>query len=180
MKKAETIAALLQDARKALFDADIELSALDARLLFQAASGLTHEELIAEPNLVLADDKISKRSEIGELHRQALDDSLMALQENVRATSTIARMVSASHREIETSDTPSIDLTLKSQSATDRIQDRDSILRALANKAPSSELKRIRKAYDFLIQGEKGNNRDQVSVAFNAAAALLQPGHHRV
>ena len=60
MKKAETIAALLQDARKALFDADIELSALDARLLFQAASGLTHEELIAEPNLVLADDKISK------------------------------------------------------------------------------------------------------------------------
>ena len=60
MKKAETIAALLQAARKALFDADIELSALDARLLFQAASGLTHEELIAEPNLVLADDKISK------------------------------------------------------------------------------------------------------------------------
>ena len=60
MKKAETIVALLQAARKALFDADIELSALDARLLFQAASGLTHEELIAEPNLVLADDKISK------------------------------------------------------------------------------------------------------------------------
>jgi release factor glutamine methyltransferase len=60
MKKAETVAALLQEARKALFDADIELSALDSRLLLQAASGLTHEELIVGPNLVLADDKISK------------------------------------------------------------------------------------------------------------------------
>ncbi len=60
MKKAETIAALLQQARKALFDADIELSGLDARLLMQAASGLAHEELIAEPNTVLADDKVAK------------------------------------------------------------------------------------------------------------------------
>jgi release factor glutamine methyltransferase len=60
MKKAETIAALLQQARKALFDADIELSALDARLLLQAASGLAHEELISEPNLVLAATKIAK------------------------------------------------------------------------------------------------------------------------
>jgi release factor glutamine methyltransferase len=60
MKKAETIAALLQVARKALFEADIELSALDARLLLQAASGITHEELIAEPNMVLAADKIAK------------------------------------------------------------------------------------------------------------------------
>ena len=60
MKKAETIAALLQEARKALFDADIELSALDARLLLQAASGLAHEQLIAEPNLILPADKISR------------------------------------------------------------------------------------------------------------------------
>jgi release factor glutamine methyltransferase len=60
MKKIETIAALLQEARKSLFEADIELSALDARLLLQAASGLTHEELIAEPNLVLQEDKIAK------------------------------------------------------------------------------------------------------------------------
>jgi release factor glutamine methyltransferase len=60
MKKIKTIAALLQEARKALFDADIELSALDARLLLQAASGITHEELIAEPNMVLPADKIAK------------------------------------------------------------------------------------------------------------------------
>ncbi len=60
MKKAETIAALLQEARKSLFNADIELSALDARLLLQAASGLTHEQLISEPDMVVAVDKISK------------------------------------------------------------------------------------------------------------------------
>ncbi len=60
MKKAETIAALLQEARKSLFDADIELSALDARLLLQAASGLTHEQLIAEPDMVLVGDRISR------------------------------------------------------------------------------------------------------------------------
>lgn len=57
MKKAETVAALLQEARKALFDADIELSALDARLLLQAASGLSHEAIIAEPDHRLTDDQ---------------------------------------------------------------------------------------------------------------------------
>jgi release factor glutamine methyltransferase len=60
MKKAETIAALLQEARRSLFEADIELSALDARLLLQAASEMTHELLIAEPNKVLPAEKISK------------------------------------------------------------------------------------------------------------------------
>lgn len=60
MKKAETIAALLQEARRSLFEADIELSALDARLLLQAASALTHEQVIAEPNMVLPADKISR------------------------------------------------------------------------------------------------------------------------
>ena len=60
MRKAETIAALLQEARNALRDADIELSALDARLLLQAASALTHEQVIAEPNMVLPADKISR------------------------------------------------------------------------------------------------------------------------
>lgn len=60
MKKIETIAALLQEARKSLFEADIELSALDARLLLQAASGLAHEDLVAEPNTVLAADRIAR------------------------------------------------------------------------------------------------------------------------
>ena len=60
MRKAETIAALLQKARRSLFEADIELSALDARLLLQAASEMTHEQLIAEPNKVLPAEKISR------------------------------------------------------------------------------------------------------------------------
>ena len=51
--KTETVAALLQQARKALFDADIELSALDARLLMQAATQLSHEAIIAEPDFAL-------------------------------------------------------------------------------------------------------------------------------
>lgn len=58
MKKAETVAALLQEARKALFDADIEMSALDARLLLQAASGLSHEAAIAEPDHRLTTEQI--------------------------------------------------------------------------------------------------------------------------
>ena len=58
MKKAETVAALLQEARKALFDADIEMSALDARLLLQAASGLSHEAVIAEPDHRLTTEQI--------------------------------------------------------------------------------------------------------------------------
>ncbi len=58
MKKAETVAALLQEARKALFDADIEMSALDARLLLQAASDLSHEAIIAEPDYKLTTEQV--------------------------------------------------------------------------------------------------------------------------
>ncbi|MDE2444581.1 MAG: peptide chain release factor N(5)-glutamine methyltransferase [Alphaproteobacteria bacterium] len=58
--KAESVQALLLKAKRALCDADIELSALDARLLLQAASGLTHEEIIAEPDLVLSSAQIAQ------------------------------------------------------------------------------------------------------------------------
>ena len=58
MKKTETVAALLQKARKSLFEADIELSALDARLLLQVASGLSHEMIVAEPDLLLSHEQI--------------------------------------------------------------------------------------------------------------------------
>ena len=40
---SESISTLLNAARKALYEADIELSALDTRLLLQAACGLSHE-----------------------------------------------------------------------------------------------------------------------------------------
>jgi release factor glutamine methyltransferase len=50
---SETISAALSAARKALVNADIDGSALDARLLMQAAAALSHEELVAEPERVL-------------------------------------------------------------------------------------------------------------------------------
>ena len=58
MTKTESIAALLQDARKSLFEADVELSALDARLLLQAAGGFSHEYIIAEPETILKPEQI--------------------------------------------------------------------------------------------------------------------------
>lgn len=51
---SESISALLNAARKALYEADIELSALDTRLLLQAASGLSHAEIVAEPEMLLS------------------------------------------------------------------------------------------------------------------------------
>jgi release factor glutamine methyltransferase len=53
-----TVAAQLANARKALVAADIAGSALDARLLLQAASGLSHEDLVAGPDLELSADAV--------------------------------------------------------------------------------------------------------------------------
>jgi release factor glutamine methyltransferase len=55
MKMRETIAARLLTARKALVAADIEPAALDARLLMQAATGLSHEEIVADPETALTE-----------------------------------------------------------------------------------------------------------------------------
>ncbi len=52
----ETVGALLLDARKALVAADIEPAGLDARLLLQAASGLSHEEIVADHDVVVTDE----------------------------------------------------------------------------------------------------------------------------
>ncbi len=49
----DTIANVLAAARKALIAADIDGSALDARVLLQTASGLLHEDIIAAPEMVL-------------------------------------------------------------------------------------------------------------------------------
>ena len=49
----KTIASLLAVARKELIAADIDGSALDARLLLQAASGLSHEDVIAAPERIV-------------------------------------------------------------------------------------------------------------------------------
>ncbi len=50
---SDTIASLLAAARRALIAADVDGSALDARLLLQAASGLSHEDIVAFPEMVL-------------------------------------------------------------------------------------------------------------------------------
>ncbi len=51
--KLRAIGPLLETARAKLRALGIETAALDARFLLQAASGLSHEELIAGPELVL-------------------------------------------------------------------------------------------------------------------------------
>jgi release factor glutamine methyltransferase len=45
----DTIASVLREGRRLLEEANIESAALDARLLLQEATGLTHENLVAEP-----------------------------------------------------------------------------------------------------------------------------------
>lgn len=49
-----TIADALLQARRQLFLAEIETASLDARLLLQAASGLSHEDIIAHPHSKLS------------------------------------------------------------------------------------------------------------------------------
>ncbi len=55
MTMRETISARLLAARQALVAADIDGSALDARLLMQSATGLSHEEIVATPDAELSD-----------------------------------------------------------------------------------------------------------------------------
>lgn len=51
---AETLASLLRTARQAFAAAGIETDALDARLLAMAATGLSLEEMVAEPDRVVS------------------------------------------------------------------------------------------------------------------------------
>ncbi len=48
---SDTRRALLKQAGERLAQYGIETAVLDARLLFQAASGLRHEDIVAEPDL---------------------------------------------------------------------------------------------------------------------------------
>jgi release factor glutamine methyltransferase len=50
----KTITQHLSDARKVLIAGDVDGSALDARLLLQAACELSHEEIIAEPDKIIS------------------------------------------------------------------------------------------------------------------------------
>lgn len=50
---SETRRALLKQARERLAAGGIDTAVLDARLLFQAASGLRHEDIVAEPDTIV-------------------------------------------------------------------------------------------------------------------------------
>ena len=59
---SETRRALLKQAGERLAAGGIETAALDARLLFQAASGLRHEDIVAEPDLIVPPDVAARFS----------------------------------------------------------------------------------------------------------------------
>ncbi len=59
---SETRRALLKQAGERLAAGGIETAALDARLLFQAASGLRHEDIVAEPDLGVPPDVAARFS----------------------------------------------------------------------------------------------------------------------
>ena len=50
---SDTRRGLLKQASEKLAAGGIETATLDARLLFQAASGLRHEDIVAEPDLIV-------------------------------------------------------------------------------------------------------------------------------
>jgi release factor glutamine methyltransferase len=54
---SDTLHELIRRAGKQLAEADIDTAALDARLLLQAASGLHHEEIVADPDRTLSADQ---------------------------------------------------------------------------------------------------------------------------
>jgi release factor glutamine methyltransferase len=56
----KAVAAVLKAARQRLIAADIDGSALDARLLLEAACGLTHEDVVAMPERVLSLSELQK------------------------------------------------------------------------------------------------------------------------
>ena len=60
---SETRRALLKQAGERLAASGIDTAALDARLLFQAASGLRHEDIVAEPDLGVPRDVLTRFSE---------------------------------------------------------------------------------------------------------------------
>lgn len=59
---SETRRGLLKQAGERLAAHGIETAALDARLLFQAASGLRHEDIVAEPDLLVPPDVAARFS----------------------------------------------------------------------------------------------------------------------
>ncbi len=59
---SETRRGLIKQAGERLAAHGVDTAALDARLLFQAASGLQHEDIVAEPDLAVPPDVVARFS----------------------------------------------------------------------------------------------------------------------
>ncbi len=59
---SDTVRALILAARELFAAKDIDSGALDARLLLQAAAGLTHELIVAEPDMLVSADVVVRFS----------------------------------------------------------------------------------------------------------------------
>jgi release factor glutamine methyltransferase len=57
---SDSVAGLIRRAARQLSLRGIETAALDARLLLQSAAGMTHAEIVAEPDLILAPEVVAK------------------------------------------------------------------------------------------------------------------------
>lgn len=62
MSDTVTVRALILAARGLFAAKDIDSGALDARLLLQAAAGLTHELIVAEPDMLVLKDAVARFS----------------------------------------------------------------------------------------------------------------------
>ncbi len=62
MSDTVTVRALILAARGLFAAKDIDSGALDARLLLQAAAGLTHELIVAEPDMLVLEDAVARFS----------------------------------------------------------------------------------------------------------------------
>ena len=56
----DTVSALLLATRKQFAHAGLEPAAIDARLLMQVATGLTHEQIVADPDRQLSVEDLDK------------------------------------------------------------------------------------------------------------------------
>jgi release factor glutamine methyltransferase len=55
----ETVSGIIRQAAKQLALRGVESPALDSRLLMQAVAGLSHEDIVAEPDLILSPETVS-------------------------------------------------------------------------------------------------------------------------
>jgi release factor glutamine methyltransferase len=67
----DTQRALIKQAADRLTAGGVETAALDSRLLFQAASGMRHEDIVAEPDLVVPPDVAARFASLIERRRKS-------------------------------------------------------------------------------------------------------------